>query len=132
MVKRAVLAVIAVFVLWQIMDFILHGVILQETYAQTANLWRPMNEMKMGLMYIVGFIFATCFVLLYTLLVRPKAVLMGFKYGLILGLGIGIPMGYGSYSYMPIPYLLALSWFLGALVKTLLGGLIVGVVVKEQ
>ena len=135
MVKRtvlmAILAVITVFVVWQLLDMVVHGVMLEETYAQTANLWRPMAEMKMGLMYVVGFIYATCFVVLYTLLIRPKTLITGVKYGLIFGLGIGIPMGYGTYAYMPIPYHLALVWFLSALVKTLLAGAIVGTFVKE-
>ena len=54
MTKRIVLAVIAVFVLWQVLDFVIHGLILMKTYQATASLWRPRPEMKLGLMRVVG------------------------------------------------------------------------------
>ena len=47
------------------------------------------------------------------------------------GLVSGISMGYGSYSVMPIPYFMALSWFLGSLVEMGLAGWLMGVIVKE-
>jgi len=45
--RRVSFAVIAVFVAWSLMDFVMHGVILASSYAATQALWRPMNEMKL-------------------------------------------------------------------------------------
>jgi hypothetical protein len=39
-------------------------------------------------------------------------------------------MAYGSYAVMPIPYAMALTWFLGSVVKITIGGLILGAIVK--
>ena len=129
--KRAVLAMIAVFVAWSVLDFVIHGVILGGTYAVTPELWRPMEEMKTGLMYGVGVIAAVCFVAIYAWLIQPKSVAAGVKYGALFGLCTGISMGYGTYSVMPIPYTLALGWFLGSLVELILAGLLVGWIVKS-
>jgi len=63
--KRFVLAVLAVFAAWSALDFLIHGMILRSAYEATAALWRPMGEMKMGLMYVVGVIAAAAFVGLY-------------------------------------------------------------------
>lgn len=41
-------------------------------------------------------------------------------------------MGYGTYSFMPIPYLLALGWFLGTVVETTVAGALVGWIIKEE
>ncbi len=41
-------------------------------------------------------------------------------------------MGYGTYSYMPIPHSLALFWFLGTVIQTTLAGLLVGLIIKEE
>ncbi len=131
MLKRSIFAVIAVFVVWQILDFVIHMVLLQGLYAQTAELWRPMAEMKMGLMVVVGLIASVCFVLVYTLLVNPKNLMAGVKFGAIFGFGTGVSMGYGFYAFMPIPYALAFAWFLGTWVETLAAGLIVGAMVKK-
>lgn len=80
MVKKTVLAIIAVFILWSILDFLIHGVLLTEAYKATAELWRPMEEMKMGLMRIVVLISAITFVLIYTLFFREKNMKTALKY----------------------------------------------------
>ncbi len=63
--KQLVLGSLAVFVVWSVLDFVIHSLILQGTYAETADLWRPMEEMKMGVMYISVLISAICFTTIY-------------------------------------------------------------------
>jgi len=38
MIKQSLLAVIAIFITWSILDFIIHGTLLQSTYEATAEL----------------------------------------------------------------------------------------------
>ena len=129
--KKTILAVVAVFVSWQILDFVIHSMILMDTYAATASLWRPMEEMMMGLMMFVSLVSAASFVLVYDMFFKEKNMLTGLKYGLILGIGMGISMGYGTYSVQPIMYFTALGWFLGAVVEFSVAGLITGLIVKD-
>lgn len=131
MFKRIVLAVIAVFVAWSVMDLVIHGVILRPTYEATKEFWRPEKEMKMGLMYVVLLISATVFVSLYAKFVGKKSVATALKFGVLFGLGAGISMGYGTYAVMPIPYKIAITWFLGTVAETAVAGLLVGAIVKE-
>ena len=131
MIKRFVLAVITVFVVWSVLDFVIHGIILQSTYQATAQLWRPMGEMKMGLMYLFKLVAAGCFVGIYALFVQPKTFSKGLGYGLIFGLGGGISMGLGTYSVMPVPLHLCLVWYLGFVIETVVGGLLLASIVKE-
>jgi len=42
--KKAILSILAVFIAWSAMDFVIHGVILRSSYAATVSLWRPMSE----------------------------------------------------------------------------------------
>jgi hypothetical protein len=128
--KRVILAVVAVFVAAQVLDFVLHGLILMKTYQETASLWRPMGEMKMGLMRLVGLVAATAFVVIYAGFLHEKSVVNGLKYGLIYGVGAGVSMGLGTYSVMPIPASLALGWFVGTVLTTTVGGLLVGLIVR--
>jgi hypothetical protein len=131
MTKRTVLAVIAVFVAWQILDFLIHNVWLMSTYEATAELWRPMEEMKMPLMMLVGLVTAVVFVCLYAWLIRPKSVFAGLSFGILFGIATGFSMGFGTYCVMPIPQKLAVAWSVGSLVETVLAGLLVGWIVKE-
>ena len=128
--KRVILAVLAVFVAWQLLDFVIHGLILMKTYQETASLWRPMNDMKMGLMRLVGLVAATVFTVIYAGFIHEKSVANGLKYGLIFGVGAGASMGLGTYCVMPIPWVLALGWLVGTVVETVVAGVLVGCIVK--
>jgi hypothetical protein len=129
--KRAIVAVALIFVLWSALDFVIHGIVLSKAYQSTAALWRPMDEMKMYLIYTSTFLLAVAFVSIYVLFVEEKRVGTGVKYGLLFGLGVGISMGYGTYAVMPIPYHMAFTWFLGTVIESTLAGIIVGLVVKD-
>lgn len=131
MLKRIIVAIVAVFITWAVLDFIIHGILLKSTYEATANLWRPMNEMKMGLSYFVTLVCAICFVLMYGLLVGKKSLASGIGFGALFGLASGFSMGFGSYCYMPIPLTLALTWFIGTLIEGIAAGAIVGAIVKS-
>jgi hypothetical protein len=129
--KRIVLAILAVFVAWSALDFVIHGLILASSYEATARLWRPMNEMKMGVLYLAVLINAVAFVCIYALLVAEKGIGNGVKYGLLFGLGTGFSMGFGTYSFMPIPLYMGVAWFIGTLIETLVGGIIVGSITRK-
>jgi hypothetical protein len=131
MAKRTIWTVLAVFIAWSILDFILHGMLLRPTYEATANLWRPMDQMNMPLMYLVTFVFTTCFVLIYGHLVGQKSLISGIRFGALFGLATGISMGFGSYSFMPIPLTLAWSWFIGSWIEAIVAGAIAGAMIKS-
>lgn len=124
--KKCLVAVAVVFVLWSVLDFVIHGVILGSAYSATPQIFRPMDQMKMGLLYVVTLVCACVFVGIYAEFVSARGIGVGLKFGLLYGLGSGIAMGYGSYSVIPIPYYMALTWFLGTMVEAGLAGLVVG------
>jgi hypothetical protein len=130
--KRCLLTVLAVTVLWSLMDMLIHGVILMSTYIETAELWRPMDEMKNGLMSVVTLLLSASFVALFSKFSSRKCPKSGALFGLIYGLGAGISVGYGTYCFMPIPYSLALGWFLAYAVKATAAGALAGLILKED
>lgn len=132
MAKRAVLAVVAVFVTWSVVDFIVHGVILRATYEAAPELWRPVGEMKMGLIHFAVLVFSIAFVTIYVRFFAEHGIKTGVQYGLWLGLGTGMSMGYCTYAVMPIPYNMALIWFLATVVEMTLGGLLLGLIVSAS
>ena len=131
MIKKIVLSVAAVFVAWFLLDIVIHSVILGPMYQATPNLWRPMEEMQMGLMNIVRLVSAFVFVFIYARFFAVKGVKTGLLYGLLFGIGTGASMGYGSFSVMPLPCLMAHAWFLGSLVEATVAGLLVGLIIKS-
>lgn len=131
MAKKVGIASVVIFIVWNVIDFLVHGMMLQSIYATQPEIWRSMEEMKMGVMYFVVFASAVCFTLVYVMFISPKNMNTAMKYGLIFGIGAGITFGYGTYAVQPIPYTLALSWFSVTLVEAFIGGILLGVLVKE-
>ena len=130
--KRALIAMVAVFVAFSILDFIIHNLVLMDAYASTAVLWRPQEEMKFSLIYLSTGIAAVVFVYVYARFFGEKNLGNGLRYGFFIGLAWGVGMGYGTYAVMPLPYALALGWFLGTLVEFIVAGLLVGLIVKDE
>lgn len=130
MVKKILFGGLAIFVAWEVLDFLIHGVILGSTYATLGNMFRAQADMKMGLMAAVTLIGALAFAAVYAWFVSPKSLVTGVKYGLVWGFGGGVMMGYGSYAAMPIPYVMALAWFLGTWVEFTVAGLLAGLIIK--
>ena len=131
MLKSVILAIIAVFIAWSALDFLIHGMLLKEAYEATAHLWRPMQEMNMTLMHGVTLVLAVLFVELYAVCVSDKSLSMGLKFGVIFGLAAGV-MAASSFLYMPIPLSLAIDWFVGTLVEFVVAGWLVGLLVKPE
>jgi hypothetical protein len=87
--------------------------------------------MNIPLIYIVTFVLIISFVSIYILLINPKSILTGLKYGLILGVITGTASGFGTYLHMPVPLKLAIIWFFGGLFKAVVAGLILGIIIKK-
>ncbi len=66
--KRFAIAVFAIFVFTAVFDFLIHEMLLKETYAATAGLWRSESEFEnvMWLMTLTQLLFACGFAFLFT------------------------------------------------------------------
>ncbi|HEY6169230.1 MAG TPA: hypothetical protein VI454_14400 [Verrucomicrobiae bacterium] len=125
--KRLLLAIVVVFVGVFATDFIIHGVLLQKTYAATMSLWRPEAEMQahMPWMSLAQLLAATTFVVLYaagfasTATVRSAAF-----YGLFMGLFSQV-MTLVLYTVQPMPPGLAVKWFVTGIAQNVVLGVIV-------
>jgi len=130
--KRLVLSSLAIFVAWTLLDLLLHRFLLAPIYEVSPDLWRPVHEMNVALIYAVTFVLLGVFVGIYKLLVRPKSLRAGLWVGAFIGLALGVSSGFGTFLHMPIPLALAWGWFIGGWLKGLAAGAIVGAVIVDQ
>ena len=130
--KQRLIATIVITVAWVILDIIIHGNLLMGLYEQTAQLWRPENEMMPVFINIISLVSALLFVFIYCQLVKDKNRSKGIKLGVISGLLIGTLCGLGSYAYMPIPMSLAIGWLVTHTVKFTVAGFITGTFVTSD
>lgn len=121
-----------VFILLIILDMIIHGVLLSPIYSTMEGMMRPQAEMKSWIIFVVDAVVAYFFTLIFSKGYENKGVAEGVRYGLYIGLMFGISMGYGSYASMPIPYSLALQWFLYTIAEFILCGIALSIVFKPK
>ena len=96
--KRFALACVAVYVVYQILGFLIHQVYLGETYASLASVWRPEAEMmsKMWIQFFTSLVWVLLFCYIFTRGYEGKGAMEGARYGLIMGLFMGLPFSYES------------------------------------
>ena len=66
--KKFILASIVVFIVYEILNYVIHSFILGNAYMATASLWRPMEEMNsmMWIMWLGDLVKAFVFVYIFT------------------------------------------------------------------
>ena len=129
---RVILAAVAVFILWEATDILIHGWYLADEYAKIPQVVRSPEDMRVPLLMLVVLAHATIFTKIYSWLISPKSILAGTIFGLLWGLAHGIGMGYGTYATMQIPLEMASTWFSLTVVQGVLGGVIVALIVRKR
>ena len=127
---RYTVAATSIFVFVFAFDFLIHGVLLMDLYTQTANLWRTDTEYEalMHYMLLSQVAFSLLVVLMYSKFFKNKSLFEGVKFGTFIGL-ILASIQLSTYSYMPIPLMLTLSWMLASFLRGVGAGLIIGLIV---
>lgn len=124
--KRLALAILTVFIGIFATDFLIHGVWLASTYADTAALWRTPAEMNahFGWLLLAQLMSAITFVTLYAIGFAPKACVR-------CAIAFGIFMAFFqqattliSYAVQPLPGIIALKWFIAGVIQGVVIGLL--------
>lgn len=130
--KKWAITSIVVFVVLEILNFLVHMVILSGIYQATASLWRSQQEM-MGMMwmnYLVELIWAFIFVYVFAKGYEGKGWLEGLRFGLIIGVFFSLPMSIGTYVTQPFPFNLALYWFIFGVIDSMIIGIVASLIYK--
>lgn len=131
-VKRFLLASLAVFITFQVLDFIIHNLILGPAYEATMQLWRPDMMEKMWIMYVMGALMSLVFVYFFAKGNQGKGIAEGLKYGLIMGVLIAIVIPVNQYIIYPLPGDLVLKWVLFGYAETIVAAVVAALVYKPS
>jgi MFS family permease len=131
--KRLILSCIVIFFFIAIFEFLLHGVMLGQTYKDTMQLWRPEDQMVsfLGWMYGGQLLFAIIFCVIFFRYVKDRSLAAGVRYGLLVGLLMS-STSLIFYAVMPLPLNLVLAWIGGGIVEVALAGGILALVAGKD
>ncbi len=130
--KKILLGFIAVFIAMSVMDFIIHGVILESAYKATANLWRPDMQSKMWIYSVIALIGSFFFSFIFSKGYEGKGIVEGARYGLYIGIWMSVGMAYGTYGMIAIPYSMAIQWFLYGIIEYVIAGIILSLIYGKK
>lgn len=125
--KSLLITIVVAFVTVFATDFLIHGVWLSFTYAETKTLWRPEAEMqsKMPLMMLAQFLVAAAFTMIFAACVAEKrCISCTMKYSA----SIGILIAGGQimmYCVQPLPCSLVAKWCIANIAQALVLGFVV-------
>lgn len=130
--KKMFIAVISVFILLQVTSFIIHGLLLAKTYEGLAAVFRPMEEMNalMWRMWIADVVWAYFFVFIFNKGFQNKGLIEGVRYGIYISLFMSFVAAVAQNAVYPVPYTLALQWFIYGTIQNVILGVVVAFLAK--
>jgi hypothetical protein len=129
--KRLLMATIAIFVFAFLFDYVLHGVLLKNDYALVKSLYRPDEEIKLGIMALGYLVWAFGVAWLYSKGVESKDWMgQGLRFGLALACVWLVPSYLGNYATQPLPGMLIVKALAGDTVNALACGLVAAAVYR--
>jgi hypothetical protein len=134
--KKLWIGFIVIFIAMAVLNMIIHGFILSSTYQtdEVSKIMRPESEMNsmMWIYYVVYIIQAFFFTFIFSKGYEGKGIIEGVRYGLYMGLLMATPMAYASYAMYPMPYSLALQWFIYGMIQYIILGILIALVYKKK
>lgn len=125
------LAVIVGFIFMYGYNYLIHGVLLTDLYAQTPQLWRTETDMQDKLWFVVlyQFLITLFTAFIFTRHYEGKGLAEGIRYGVLIGMLLGVAMA-GQYAWLPVSLTLALTWFVAWFLQGLFLGVIYSVIYR--
>ena len=132
--KKFWVAVVVTFFVYGILQFVIHGGILQNLYKMTAHLLKDealMRSRTWGYL-LAGFFFALLFCLIYVKGYEPHkaGAAQGIRYGIYMGLFIQLPLVFTYFVVLNAPGRLLALWGVFGLLTTLICGAVLGAIYK--
>lgn len=132
--KRFWIGFVVVYVFWLVLGYVVHQILLQDTYTNMWQVFRPQGEMNsmMWMMYLSSALYLLLFCYIFTKGYEGKGIGEGVRFGLLMGLFMAIPMSIDQYVVYPLTSNLAVIWFVTGVVSFVLAGAIFAAIYKPD
>jgi len=125
---------VVVYVTLQAIGFVVHGILMDDTYEALAAVFRPKEQMDsmMGIMFVTAAVVTFVFCYVFAQGREGTGVTEGVRYGTIMGVFLALPTSIDAYVIYPITQELAAVWFISTVVSLMIGGAIFSVIYKPS
>jgi hypothetical protein len=126
------IGLVAVFIVMQVYNFLVHGLWLENRYQELSNIFRSEAEMA-GMMHWMFFGSAVGVLIFAIIFVRGReggGVMEGVRYGALIGTFYSVPYALDQYVVWPLPLDLALTWAVTGIIGFVIGGALFAAIYK--
>ncbi len=123
-----------VYVILQAIGFVIHGVLMNDTYEALGAVFRPKEVMDsmMWIMIVSAAVVLFVFCYVFTQGREGTGVMEGVRYGTLMGVFLGLPTSVDVYVIYPITQELAAIWFITTVVSLMIAGAVFSVIYKPS
>lgn len=125
---------IVVYVVMQALGFVIHAVLMANTYEGLAGVFRPEAEMTsmIWMMYVSGAVTTFMFCYIFTKGYEGRGVMEGVRYGALIAFLMAGAMSIDPHVIYPIPANVASMWLISGFVSFMIAGGIFAAIYKPE
>lgn len=133
-VKSFWITAVVLYVLAQVLGYLVHQMWLTPVYEELAAVFRPRAEMDqlMWIFFVTSAVWVLVFTYIFVRGREGKGIMEGVRFGALMGLFYNLTVSYDSYVVYPITYSLALQWFLSGFVISIILGVVASLMYKPS
>jgi hypothetical protein len=131
-IKRYLLSVFVVFIVYEVLSYVINSLLLSDCYKELAQVWRKDMMQLMWLMYLVDLLFSFFFVLIYSRWSKKFTIGSGILFGLLTGLMMNTTNVIFQWIIYPITNHLMVLWVVFGLFQFLICGMVMGKIYRPR
>ncbi len=127
--KKFWIGFVVVFVVLEILMFLVDNIILAGAYSQV-HIWRTDMMSLMWMYHVITLVTSFFFTFIFTKGFENKGVMEGVRYGFYIGVWMSVGMAFGTYAMVEVPLSLAIQWFIYGIAEYIVAGVVLSLVYR--
>jgi len=125
---------VAVFVVMQGLGYVIHEVMMGDTYERLASIFRPEAEMNdmMWMMMVSGTVTIFMFCYIFTRGYEGKGIMEGVRFGALIGFLMAGPIAIDPHVIYPVPAEVASIWLISGIATLMVAGAVFAAIYKPD
>jgi len=125
---------VVVYVVMQALGFVIHEVMMGDTYEKLASIFRPEAEMQdmMWMMLVSGAVTTYMFCYIFTRGYEGKGIMEGVRFGTLVAFLMAGALSIDVHVIFPVPSDVATIWLVSGFVSFILAGAIFAAIYKPE
>jgi hypothetical protein len=130
--KKVWIGALLVFIVLEILMFLINGVILSSAYSAIASVFRHDMSSKMWMYHVINVVTAFFFTFIFSKGYEKKGIMEGIRYGFYIGVWMSVSMALGTDAMITLGRWMTIQWLIYGVIEYMIAGVVLALVFKEK